>query len=53
MDPQVSKILLKTSRYKTEIFKLETKHKSMADKKTKQNSFGGIFYRCKITSLDT
>lgn len=54
MDPQVSKILLKTSRYKTEIFKLETKRKSMADKKkTKQNSFGGIFYRCKITSLDT
>lgn len=35
MDPQVSKILLKTSRYKTEIFKLETKHKSMADKKNK------------------
>lgn len=33
MDPQVSKILLKTSRYKTEIFKLETKRKSMADKK--------------------
>lgn len=39
MDPQLSKIHLKTLRYKTEIFKLVTKHESMADKKkTKQNS---------------
>lgn len=53
MDPQLSKIHLKTLRYKTEIFKLVTKHESMADKKTKQNKTAWIFYRCKITSLDT
>lgn len=40
MDPQVSKIPLKTLRYKTEIFKLVTKRKSMADKKTKTKQLG-------------
>lgn len=53
MDPQVSKILLKTSRYKTEIFKLETKRKSMADKKKKQNktALEGFFIDAKLRLL--
>lgn len=52
MDRQVSKILLKTSRYKTEIFKLETKRKSMADKK-KQNktALEGFFIDAKLLLL--
>lgn len=36
MDPQLSKTHLKTLRYKTEIFKLVTKHESLAERK-KQN----------------
>lgn len=52
MDPQLSKTHLKTLRYKTEIFKLVTKHESLAERKkqTKKNSFEdrflfeGIFY---------
>lgn len=53
MDPQLSKIRLKTLRNKTEIFKLVMKHISLAEQKTRQNSLEGTFYRCKITSLDT
>lgn len=33
MDPQLSKTHLKTLRYKTEIFKLVTKHESLAERK--------------------
>ena len=52
MDPQLRQIHLKTLRYKTEIFKLVTKHKSMADKK-KQNktALEGFFIDAKLRLL--
>lgn len=51
MDPQLSKIHLKTLRYKTEIFKLVTKHESMADKKKNKTKQLGFFIDAKLRLL--
>ena len=61
MDPQLSKTHLKTLRYKTEIFKLVTKHESLAERKkqTKKKQLWRWvpvwrdFLLMQITSLDT